>query len=119
MWACAHEVAGPSALPPRDFPGSAICPPKADGAASSAQQTARARKRLIPRFVSSRCAYGFRVLVVDAEIRPEPTAEERDVILRALEEQVARDPRPPAYRSAWRDQGIRENADDADPEDPF
>jgi hypothetical protein len=59
------------------------------------------------------------VLVVDAEIRPEPTAEERDAILRALEEQVARDHRPPAYRSAWRDQGIRENADDADPEDPF
>jgi hypothetical protein len=46
---------------------------------------------------------------VDAEIRPEPQAEERGAILRAVEEQLARDPRD---RSSWREQGIRENLDD-------
>jgi hypothetical protein len=48
---------------------------------------------------------------VDAEITPEPQAEERDAILRAVEEQLARDPRPPSDRSSWREQGIRENLD--------
>jgi hypothetical protein len=55
---------------------------------------------------------------VEAEIRPEPPGEERDAILLAVEELVARDPRPPAYGSVWRDQGIRENADDGVPEEP-
>jgi hypothetical protein len=63
------------------------------------------------------CPHSFRLLVVDAEIRPEPTGGERDAILRALGEQLARDPLPPAYRSAWREQGIRENTDDADSEE--
>jgi hypothetical protein len=49
---------------------------------------------------------------VDAEIRPEPQAEERGAILRAVEEQLARDPRPPSERSSWREQGIRDNLDD-------
>jgi hypothetical protein len=49
---------------------------------------------------------------VDAKISPEPRIEERAAILRALEELEARDPRPRSYRSAWREQGIRENADD-------
>jgi hypothetical protein len=54
---------------------------------------------------------------VDAEITPEPQAEERDAILRAVEEQLARDPRPPSGRSSWREQGIRENLDDGAVED--
>ena len=58
-----------------------------------------------------RCC-GFRLAVVDAEIRPEPKAQERDAILRAVEELQARDPRPLSYRSAWRELGIRENADE-------
>ena len=49
---------------------------------------------------------------MDAEIRPEPQAEERNAILRAVEEQLVRDPRPPSDRSSWREQGIRENLDD-------
>jgi hypothetical protein len=85
----------------------------AEGAASSAQQAAKARKRLIPRFVSSMCPRGFRLPEVEAEIRPEPDGEERDAILRVVEEQLARDSRPAAYLSAWREQGIRENAEDA------
>jgi hypothetical protein len=55
---------------------------------------------------------------VDAEIRPEPQAEERDVILRAVEEQLARDSRPPFHVSPWREQGIRENLDEGDVEEP-
>jgi hypothetical protein len=55
---------------------------------------------------------------VDAEIRPEPKAEERDAILRAVEEQWARDPRPSSQRSPWREQGIRENLDDGAVEEP-
>jgi hypothetical protein len=58
------------------------------------------------------CPRGFRLPEVEAEIRPEPRGEERDAILRAVKEQLARDSRPPAYLSAWREQGIRENADD-------
>ena len=49
---------------------------------------------------------------MDAEIRPEPSSKERELILRALEEQLAQDGRPAAYRSAWRELGIRENTDD-------
>jgi acyl-CoA reductase-like NAD-dependent aldehyde dehydrogenase len=55
---------------------------------------------------------------MDAEIRPEPPAEEREAILRAAEDLLTRDPRPLAYRSAWREQGIRENADDGEVEEP-
>jgi hypothetical protein len=53
-----------------------------------------------------------------AEIRPEPKGEERDAILFAVEELLARDPRPLTYRSAWRELGIRENADDDALEEP-
>ena len=49
------------------------------------------------------------------EIRPEPSSQERELILRALEEQLAQDRRPAAYRSAWRELGIRENTDDEEP----
>lgn len=56
---------------------------------------------------------------MDAEIRPEPSSEERELILRALEEQLARDGRPAAYRSAWRELGIRENRDDEGPDEPL
>ncbi|MDX6491141.1 MAG: hypothetical protein QOD43_1386 [Gaiellaceae bacterium] len=49
---------------------------------------------------------------MDAEIRPEPPVEERAAILRALDELQARDPRPLSYKSAWRELGIRENADE-------
>lgn len=55
---------------------------------------------------------------MDAEIRPKPPGEEREAILRAVEELLARDPRPPAYRSGWRELGIRENADDGSSEEP-
>lgn len=55
---------------------------------------------------------------MDAEIRPEPRGDERNAILRAVEELLARDPRPPAYRSAWREEGIRENAEDGALEEP-
>jgi hypothetical protein len=55
---------------------------------------------------------GFRLSVVDAEIRPEPQIEEREAILRAVEELLARDPRPPSHRSPWREQGIHENVDE-------
>jgi hypothetical protein len=56
---------------------------------------------------------------VDAKIRPEPSSEEREIILRALEEQLARDGRPAAYRSPWRQLGIRENTDDEEPDEPL
>lgn len=55
---------------------------------------------------------------MDAEIRPEPSGEEREAILRAVEDLLKRDPRPAAHRSAWREQGIRENADDDEIEEP-
>jgi hypothetical protein len=55
---------------------------------------------------------------MDAEIRPEPSGEEREAILRAVEDLLKRDPRPAAHRSAWREQGIRENADDGEIEEP-
>ncbi|HEX3267126.1 MAG TPA: hypothetical protein VHQ98_03975 [Gaiellaceae bacterium] len=56
---------------------------------------------------------------MDAKIRPEPGSEEREIILRALEEQLARDGRPTAYRSAWRELGIRENTDVEEPDEPL
>jgi hypothetical protein len=49
---------------------------------------------------------------MEARIRPEPTPEERAAILAALERLLSEDSRPPAYRSAWREAGIRENLDD-------
>ncbi len=55
---------------------------------------------------------------MNAQITPEAHGEERDAILRAVEAQLARDPRPAAYRSDWREQGIRENAGDDIPEEP-
>jgi hypothetical protein len=52
---------------------------------------------------------------MDAEIRPEPTPVERAAILAALERLLAAG--PPAYRSAWREAGIRENLDESADED--
>jgi hypothetical protein len=54
---------------------------------------------------------------VDFEITPEPSSEERQALLEALAALLTRDPRPVAYRSAWRDQGIRENLEDAGEDD--
>jgi hypothetical protein len=54
---------------------------------------------------------------VDVEIRPEPEPAERDAILAALEGLPAEEQRPPAYVSAWRAEGIRENVEDATGED--
>jgi len=44
---------------------------------------------------------------VDVRITPEP--DDRDAVLAAVEALLARDELPPAYRSAWRDIGVREN----------
>jgi hypothetical protein len=49
---------------------------------------------------------------VEAQIRPDPSPEERAAILAALDSLLAGDPRPAAYRSSWREEGIRENLDD-------
>ena len=51
---------------------------------------------------------------MEPEIRPEPTPQERVAILAALEHLLAEDPRPPAYLSAWRVAGVRENLDQPD-----
>jgi hypothetical protein len=64
------------------------------------------------------CRYGFRLPGMEGQIRPEPAGEEREAILRAVEDLLTRDPRPPAHRSAWWEQGIRENADDGEIEEP-
>lgn len=50
---------------------------------------------------------------MEPQIRPEPTPEERSVIIAALERLLSGDSRPAGYRSAWRDAGIRENLDDS------
>jgi hypothetical protein len=50
---------------------------------------------------------------MERRIRPEPTPEERAAILAALERLLSEDARPPAYRSAWRDAGVRENLDNS------
>ena len=55
---------------------------------------------------------------MNAEIRPEPTREERDAILRILQRQSASASVPAAYRSVWRDVGIRENLGDEELEEP-
>jgi hypothetical protein len=49
---------------------------------------------------------------MEAEIRPEPTPEERAAILAALERLFSNGSGSPAYRSAWREAGIRENVDE-------
>jgi len=51
---------------------------------------------------------------VEAQINPDPTPEERAAILAALDRLLAGDSQPAAYRSAWREAGIRENVDDAE-----
>ena len=45
------------------------------------------------------------------EIRPEPSPEERRALLTSLERLLADPEPPPAYRSGWRKEGIRENVD--------
>jgi hypothetical protein len=47
---------------------------------------------------------------VEVEIRPEPN--EREAVLAAVRLLLSADGSPPAYRSAWRESGIRENAKD-------
>jgi hypothetical protein len=54
---------------------------------------------------------------VDVEIRPEPGREEREAILAGLDQLQAEDELPPAYRSAWRAEGIRENLGEPADED--
>jgi hypothetical protein len=50
---------------------------------------------------------------VELEITPEP--DEREPLLAAARLLLSADGKPSAYRSAWREWGIRENAeDDAD-----
>jgi hypothetical protein len=44
---------------------------------------------------------------VDVRIRPEP--DDRDAVLAAVQALLARDRVPAAYRSGWREAGIREN----------
>ena len=51
---------------------------------------------------------------MEPEITPEPSPAERAVILAALEDQNADDGVPPAYRSLWRRDGIRESVEDED-----
>ena len=48
---------------------------------------------------------------MDYEIRPEPPARDRGAVVAALERLLAGDPVPPAYRSRWREEGVRENVD--------
>jgi hypothetical protein len=44
---------------------------------------------------------------VDVRITPEP--DDRDAVLAAVQVLLSRDRLPPAYRSAWRELGVREN----------
>lgn len=46
---------------------------------------------------------------MEAQIRPEPSPEERTAILAAVVRLEADETVPPAYRSAWREAGVREN----------
>lgn len=50
---------------------------------------------------------------MEPEIRPAPEPEERAAILAALERLLHDERVPAAYRSAWREAGVRENVDDA------
>ena len=45
---------------------------------------------------------------MELEIRPEPDA--REAVVAAVRVLVSADGKPPAYRSGWREAGIRENA---------
>jgi hypothetical protein len=54
---------------------------------------------------------------MEHEIRPEPSPEERAAILAALERLLEGNAGPQAYRSAWREAGVRENLDDSDDAD--
>lgn len=47
---------------------------------------------------------------MELEITPEP--DEREPVLVAVRLLLSADGKPPAYRSAWRESGIRENAED-------
>lgn len=47
---------------------------------------------------------------MEVQIRPEPN--EREAVLAAVHVLLSADGTPPAYRSAWRQSGIRENAED-------
>jgi hypothetical protein len=49
---------------------------------------------------------------VEVEITPEP--DEREAVLAAVRALLSADGQPPAYRSAWRKSGIRENAEGSD-----
>jgi hypothetical protein len=53
---------------------------------------------------------------VEPEITPQPSPEERAAILAALRDQNADEGAPPAYRSAWRREGILESIEDEDDE---
>jgi hypothetical protein len=44
---------------------------------------------------------------VDVRITPEP--DDRDAVLAAVQALLSRDRLPAAYRSAWRELGVREN----------
>ena len=50
---------------------------------------------------------------MEPEIRPEPTPADRAAILAALERLCSNGSGSPAYRSAWREAGIHENAEDS------
>jgi len=49
---------------------------------------------------------------VEAQIRPDPTPQEQAAILAALARLLAGADEPAAYRSAWRELGVRENLED-------
>jgi hypothetical protein len=49
---------------------------------------------------------------VKPEITPEPSPAERAAILAVLQERDADESAPPAYRSAWRREGILESVED-------
>jgi hypothetical protein len=49
---------------------------------------------------------------VNPEIEPEPSEQEREAILRALEAEG--DAPPPAYRSRWRRAGVEESVEETD-----
>jgi hypothetical protein len=55
---------------------------------------------------------------MEAEIRPEPDSQGRAAILRALEAEFGSNGLPAAYRSCWRELGIRESSDEAE-ESPY
>ena len=55
---------------------------------------------------------------MEAEIRPEPDNEERAAILSALEAERRSNGLPAAYRSRWRELGVRESWDEAE-EPPY